>query len=52
MCPLCMTTAAVIAASTTAGAGALGFAAVKLRRWRRKHRERIKEPTRSKKTVS
>ena len=48
MCPMCMTTAAVIAASSTAGAGALGFAAVKLQRWRRKRRERITEPPKPK----
>jgi len=34
MCPFCLTTATVIAASTTSGAGVLGVAAVKLRAWR------------------
>jgi len=34
MCPFCLTTATVIAASTTSGAGVLGFVAVRLRAWR------------------
>jgi len=32
MCPVCMTTAALVAAGTTSGAGVLGFVAVRLRR--------------------
>jgi hypothetical protein len=40
MCPMCMTTAAVIAASTASGAGVLGFFAVKISALRRRRRER------------
>ena len=36
MCPMCMTTAALIAAGTTSGAGLLGFVALKLRALRRR----------------
>lgn len=37
MCPMCMTTAAIVAASSASGAGVLGFVALKLRGlWRRK----------------
>jgi hypothetical protein len=35
MCPLCITTAALVAAGGTSGAGVLGFGAVKFRSWRR-----------------
>jgi hypothetical protein len=35
MCPICLTTATVVAASTTSGAGLFGFVAVKFRLWRR-----------------
>jgi hypothetical protein len=38
MCPLCLTTATVIAASTTSGVGVLGLVALKLRAWRRQRR--------------
>jgi hypothetical protein len=31
MCPVCMTTTALVAAGTTSGAGVLGFVAVKFR---------------------
>jgi|KBSMisStandDraft_5_1062788.scaffolds.fasta_scaffold75593_4 hypothetical protein len=31
MCPVCITSAVVVAASTTSGAGVLGLAIVKLR---------------------
>jgi hypothetical protein len=34
MCPICLTTATVVAASTTSGAGVLGLVAVKVRAWR------------------
>lgn len=34
MCPFCLTTATVIAAGTTSGAGVLGVLAVRLRAWR------------------
>ena len=34
MCPICLTTATVVVASTTSGAGVLGFVAVKFRAWR------------------
>ena len=39
MCPVCMTTTALVAAGTTSGAGVLGFVAVRFR-WlqRRRHR--------------
>ena len=36
MCPICLTTATVVAASTTSGVGMLGFIAVRFRAWRRK----------------
>ena len=38
MCPICLTTATVVAASTTTGAGVLGFVAIRLRacRWLRR----------------
>jgi hypothetical protein len=35
MCPVCMTTTALVAAGTTSGAGVLGFAAVRFRWWQR-----------------
>jgi hypothetical protein len=35
MCPICLTTATVVAATTTSGAGVLGFIAVRFRAWRR-----------------
>ena len=38
MCPLCMTTAIMVAAGTTS-AGVLGFVVVKLRDLRRRRRE-------------
>jgi len=47
MCPMCMTTAAVIAASTASGAGVLGFVAVKLRALRRRRREPAAAPAKS-----
>jgi len=34
MCPICLTTATVVAASTTSGAGVLGLVAVRARAWR------------------
>lgn len=40
MCPMCMTTAAIVAASTASGAGVLGFVAVKFQSLRRRRRER------------
>ena len=36
MCPVCMTTAALVAAGTTSGAGLLGFVVFKLRQLRRR----------------
>jgi hypothetical protein len=39
MCPVCMTTAALLAAGSTSGTGVLGFVAVKLR-WLRRRRNR------------
>ncbi len=41
MCPLCLTTATIVAASATSGVGVLGFAAVKFRAWRRRRRETL-----------
>jgi len=41
MCPFCMTTA-VIAASSTTGAGVLGFVAMKFQRARRRRRELVR----------
>jgi hypothetical protein len=38
MCPLCMTTAALVAAGTASGAGVLGFAVVKFRALRLQRR--------------
>ena len=40
MCPICLTTATVVAASTTSGAGVLGFIALRFRSLllRRRHR--------------
>jgi len=35
MCPLCISTAALVAAGSTSGAGVIGFGAVKFRSWRR-----------------
>jgi hypothetical protein len=40
MCPMCMTTAVVVAACSTSGAGVLGVVAVKFR-WLRRLRNRI-----------
>jgi hypothetical protein len=40
MCPMCLTTAAVVAASTASGAGVLGFVAIHFRALRRRRRER------------
>jgi hypothetical protein len=45
MCPLCFTTAALVAAGSTSGAGVLGFGAVKFRSWRRR-RNRTPSPRR------
>lgn len=39
MCPICMTTAAVVVASTTSGAGVLGFVVVRFRAIRRQRRQ-------------
>jgi hypothetical protein len=39
MCPICLTTATVVAASTTSGAGVLGFIAVRFRAFLRRRRE-------------
>jgi hypothetical protein len=36
MCPICLTTATVVAASTGSGVGVLGLIALRLRAWRRK----------------
>ena len=35
MCPICLTTATVVAASTTSGVGVLGLIALRFRAWRR-----------------
>jgi hypothetical protein len=39
MCPVCMTTAALVAAGSTSGAGVLGFVAIKFG-WLRRLRNR------------
>jgi hypothetical protein len=39
MCPLCLTTATVVAASTASGAGVLGFIAIRFRALLRRRRE-------------
>jgi hypothetical protein len=36
MCPFCLTTASIVAASTVSGAGALGFIVVRFRALRRR----------------
>jgi hypothetical protein len=36
MCPICLTTATVVAASTTSGVGVLGFIVVRFRTLRRR----------------
>lgn len=36
MCPFCLTTATVVAASTASGVGVFGFIALRFRAWRRK----------------
>lgn len=48
MCPLCLTTVTVVAASTTSGVGVLGLVAVKFRAWRRQRRDPQPKSTRSK----
>jgi hypothetical protein len=40
MCPLCMTTAALVAAGAASGGGVLGFVVIKFRALRRQRRER------------
>ena len=42
MCPICLTTATVVAASTTSGAGVLGLIALRFRAWRRQLSTRSK----------
>ena len=46
MCPMCLTTAAFLAAGTASGAGALGFVAARILPWRRLSREKRAEPRR------
>ena len=43
MCPVCLTTAALVAAGTTSGAGVLAFLTVKSRRLRRLRRRTAHE---------
>jgi hypothetical protein len=38
MCPMCLTTVAVVGASTASGAGVLALVVVKVRAWRRRLR--------------
>ena len=38
MCPLCITTTALVAAGTASGVGVLGFVALKLKALRRRSR--------------
>jgi len=40
MCPICLTTATVVAASTTSGAGVLGLLALRFRAWRQQRSTR------------
>lgn len=40
MCPMCMTTAAVVTASAASGAGVFGFLVLKIHTWRRRVRGR------------
>jgi len=49
MCPLCMTNVALVVASSTSGAGVLGYVAVKIRALRRHRREPRTAPLDSKK---
>ena len=42
MCPVCMTTAALVATGSTSGAGVLGLVAVTFR-WLRRRRDRVIE---------
>lgn len=44
MCPVCMTTAALVAAGSTSGAGVLGFVTVKFRRLRRLRNRTVSPP--------
>jgi hypothetical protein len=44
MCPVCITTAALVAAGSTSGAGAFGLAAVKFRWWRRLRNRTVSRP--------
>jgi hypothetical protein len=45
MCPMCITTAAIVAAGTASGAGVLGFVAARIVPWRRVSREtRAQQP--------
>jgi hypothetical protein len=41
MCPVCMTSAAMIAAGSTSGAGVLGFVAIRFRWFRRLRRRTV-----------
>ena len=51
MCPLCMTSAALVIAGATSGAGVLGFVALKVRALRRHRCEpRTAQPESKKKT--
>jgi hypothetical protein len=42
MCPLCLSTVTLAASGAVSGAGALGIAASRWRRWLRRSRERVR----------
>ena len=49
MCPVCMTTAAMVAVGSTSGAGVLGFVAIRFR-WFRRLRNRAMSLPREKRS--
>jgi hypothetical protein len=44
MCPVCMTTAALVAAGTTSGTGVLGLVAIKFRWFQRLRNRTVSRP--------
>lgn len=47
MCPACITTAAMIAASSASGVGVLGLLVIKFRSWRRRRQRTVSTVERS-----
>jgi hypothetical protein len=47
MCPACITTVALVAASSASGVGVLGLFALKFRSWRRLRHRIVSNPDRS-----